>query len=137
MALKKLMGTNFRIFEGSSVVTGETNCQVTIQGNMEDESNKDTASVYNKETMVSKQWSAQTETNDVSLESLRAYITAFNSDTKQIIGWDETSGAGNATAEEADLARSGSAIMNDFNLSANNRQTARLTIQYQGSGALA
>ena len=137
MALKKLKGQNFRIFEGSSVIAGETSCQVTIQGNMQDESNKDTASSYAKESMMTKQWSAQTESNDVTLARLRAVIIAFNSDSKLTVGWDETSGAGNDTAENANLARSGQAIMNDLSLTANNRETARLTIQYQGSGALA
>ena len=137
MALKKLKGQNFRIFEGTTVIAGETSCQVTIQGNMQDESNKDTASSYAKESMMTKQWSAQTETNDVTLASLRAAIVHFNSDDKLTIGWDETTGSGNSEAVNADLARSGQAIMNDLSLSANNRETARLTIQYQGSGALA
>lgn len=137
MALQKLKGQNFRIFEGSSVIVGETSCQVTIQGNMQDESNKDTASSYAKESMTTKQWSAQTESNDVTLARLRAAIIAFNSDNKLTVGWDETTGAGNDTAANANLARSGQAIMNDLSLTANNRETARLTIQYQGSGALA
>lgn len=137
MALKKLKGQNFRIFEGTTVIAGETSCQVTIQGNMQDETNKDTVSSYAKESMMTKQWSAQTESNDVTLASLRAAINAFNSDNKLTIGWDETTGAGNAEAANADLARSGQAILNDLSLTANNRETARLTLQYQGSGALA
>ena len=137
MALKKLRGNNFRIFEGTAVVIGETSCQVTIQGNMQDESNKDTASSYAKESMTSKQWSAQTESNDVSLSSLRAAITAFNSDNKLTVGWDETTGTDNDEAANADLARSGQAIMTDLNLVANNREISRLTLQYQGSGPLA
>ena len=134
--IKKIMGQNFRVFDAGTVVQGETSCQVTIQGNMEDESNKDTASGYTKEAMTSKQWSAQTESNDVTLASLRAYITAFNSDTKRTIGWDVTTGDNNATAANASLARSGQAILNDFSLQANNRQLCRLTLQFQGSGQL-
>lgn len=137
MALRKLMGQNFRVFEGTAVVIGETSCQVTIQGNMEDESNKDTVSSYNKESMVTKQWSAQTESNDITLQRLRGYINAFNSDNKLNVGWDETNGTGNADASNADFARSGQAILNDLNISANNRQVVRLTMQYQGSGPLA
>jgi len=137
MALHKLKGQNFRIFEGTAVIAGETSCQVTIQGNMQDESNKDTASSYAKESVMTKQWSVQCETNDVTLARMRAAITAFNSDNKLTIGWDETTGSGNAEAANADLARSGEAILNDLSLTANNRETARLTLQYQGSGALA
>ena len=140
MALKKLMGQNFRIFEkqGSAMVAvaGETTCQVTIQGNTEDESNKDTVSSYAKDSIVSKQWSVQTETNEVTLAALRAYIAAFNSDDLKTVGWDQTAGANNAVAQNADLARSGKAILNDLSLSANNRSTCTLSIQYQGSGAL-
>ena len=135
------MGQHFRVFEkvGSTMtaVAGETNCQITIQGNTEDESNKDTVSSYAKESIVSKSWSVQTDTNDVTLAGLRAYITAFNSDDLKTVGWDQAAGANNSVAQNADLARSGKAHITDVSLQANNRTTCQLTIQFTGSGALA
>ena len=131
------MGQNFRAFIGGSVVTQATNCQVTIQGNVEDGSTKDSVSGYNEETMTSKQWSVQVDNVDASLQSLRALITRFNFDAKTTVGWDQTAGAQNRVAQHASFARSGSAILNDLSIQASNRQIIQVSCQYQGSGALA
>lgn len=138
MAVKKIMGQNFRAFVGSTpaAVPEATNCQVTISGNMEDSSTKDSENSWTEEQMVSKQWSVSVDDVDASLASLRALITRFNSDDKVTIGWDQTDGAQNRVAQNADFARSGSAILNDLSISANNRTTIQVTCQYQGSGAL-
>lgn len=137
MALNKVMGQNFRAFVAGAAVTEATNCQVTVQGNVEDGSTKDTTGGWNEEQMTSKQWSVQVDSYDASLATLRALITRFNSDSKTTVGWDQTSGAQNRVAQNADFARSGQAILNDLSIQANNRQTIQVTCQYQGSGALA
>jgi hypothetical protein len=138
MAVKKIMGQNFRAFVGSTpaAVPEATNCQVTISGNMEDSSTKDSDNSWTEEQMVSKQWSVSVDDVDASLASLRALITRFNSDDKVTVGWDQTDGAQNRVAQNADFARSGSAILNDLSISASNRTTIQVTCQYQGSGAL-
>ena len=137
MALTKVMGQNFRVFVGGSAVPEATNCQVTIQGNLEDASTKDSEDGWNEEQMTSKQWSVQVDDVDASLATLRALITRFNSDSKTTVGWDQTAGAQNREAQNAAFARSGQAILNDLSIQANNRQTIQVTCQYQGSGALA
>lgn len=137
MALTKLMGQNFRVFVGGSVVTEATNCNVTIQGNMEDGSTKDTDNAWAMETMSSKQWQAQVDSYDASLANMRALITQFNSDTKVSVGFDETEDEGNATAAQAAFAKSGQAILNDLTIQADNRTNINISAQYQGSGALA
>ena len=137
MALTKIMGQNFRVFIGGSAVPEATNCQVTIQGNVEDASTKDSVGGWNEEMMTSKQWSAQVDNIDASLSNLRALITRFNSDAKTTVGWDQTDGAQNRVAQHASFARSGQAILNDLSIQAGNRQTIQVSCQYQGSGALA
>ena len=137
MALTKIMGQNFRVFIGGSAVPEATNCQVTIQGNVEDASTKDSVGGWNEEQMTSKQWSAQVDNIDASLSNLRALITRFNSDTKTTVGWDQTAGAQNRVAQQAAFARSGQAILNDLSIQAGNRQIIQVSCQYQGSGALA
>ena len=137
MALTKIMGQNFRVFVGGSAVPEATNCQVTIQGNLEDATTKDSTGGWNEEQMTSKQWSVQVDDVDASLATLRALITRFNSDSKTTVGWDQTAGAQNREAQNAAFARSGQAILNDLSINANNRATLQVTCQYQGSGALA
>lgn len=138
MAVKKIMGQNFRAFAGSTpaAVPEATNCQVTISGNMEDSSTKDSENSWTEEQMVSKQWSVSVDDVDASLASLRALITRFNSDDKVTVGWDQTAGTQNRVAQNAEFARSGSAILNDLSISANNRTTIQVSCQYQGSGEL-
>ena len=137
MALSKIMGQNFRVFVAGAAVHEATNCSITIQGNMDDESTKDSTGGWNEEEMTSKQWSVQVDNVDASLASLRALITRFNSDSKTTVGWDQTAGAQNREAQNADFARSGQAILNDLTIQADNRTTIQVSCQYQGSGALA
>ena len=137
MALNKVMGQNFRAFIAGSAVPEATNCQVTVQGNVEDGSTKDSTGGWNEEQMTSKQWSVQVDNVDSSLASLRALITRFNSDEKTTVGWDQTSGAQNRVAQNAAFARSGQAILNDLSIQAGNRQIIQVSCQYQGSGQLA
>ena len=137
MALTKVMGQNFRVFVGSAAVPEATNCQVTIQGNLEDATTKDSTGGWNEEQMTSKQWSVQVDDVDASLATLRVLITRFNSDLKTTVGWDQTAGSQNREAQNAAFARSGQAILNDLSINANNRTTIQVTCQYQGSGALA
>ena len=131
------MGQNFRAFVGDSAVPEATNCQVTIQGNLEDATTKDSTGGWNEEQMTSKQWSVQVDDVDASLATLRALVTRFNSDSKTTVGWDQTAGAQNREAQNAAFARSGQAILNDLSINANNRTTIQVTCQYQGSGPLA
>ena len=137
MALNRIMGQNFRVFIGGSAVPEATNCQITIQGNMEDASTKDSTGGWNEEEMTSKQWSVQVDNVDASLSNLRALIARFNSDSKTTVGWDQAAGAQNREAQNADFARSGQAILNDLTIQADNRTTIQVSCQYQGSGALA
>ena len=132
------MGQNFRAFVGSTpaAVPEATNCQVTISGNMEDSSTKDSENSWTEEQMVSKQWSVSVDDVDASLASLRALITRFNSDDKVTVGWDQTAGSQNRVAQNAGFARSGYAILQDLSIQANNRSTISITCQYQGAGAL-
>ena len=139
MAITKLMGEHFRIFTGGSAgqtINEETTCTVTIQGNVENATNKDVVGSWSMEQMTSKQWNIQVEDQDASLASLRALITAFNSDNKLAVGWDESGGSANKTAQLAAFARSGHAILSDLTITANNRQTITVSQQLLGSGAI-
>ena len=131
------MGQNFRVFVAGAAVPEATNCSITLQGNMDDASTKDSTGGWNEEEMTSKQWSVQVDNVDASLASLRALITRFNSDSKTTVGWDQTAGAQNREAQNADFARSGQAILNDLTIQADNRTTIQVSCQSQGSGALA
>ena len=140
MALKKLMGQNFRAFVGGVAVNEATNCQVTLQGNMEDGSTKDNEGAWNMETMTSKQWSVQVDNVDASLSNLRTLIRRFNASGTTTVGWSETNPSSqhhdNRDVVTSYINKSGSAILNDLSIQAGNRQTIQVSCQYQGSGPL-
>jgi hypothetical protein len=137
MALTKIMGQHFRVFVAGAAVPEATNCSVTISGNMEDGTTKDTVGSYTEEQMTAKDWNVSVDNIDASLANLRALITRFNSDSKVTVGWDQTAGTQNRVAQNAPFAKSGQAILNDLSIQANNRTNIQVTCQYQGSGALA
>ena len=137
MALTKIMGQHFRVFVGGTAVPEAVNCSVTINGNMEDSTTKDTVGSYTEEQMTAKDWNVSVDNIDASLANLRALITRFNSDDKVTVGWDQTAGTQNRVAQNAPFAKSGQAILNDLSIQANNRTNIQVTCQYQGSGALA
>ena len=139
MALQKIKGQNFRVFVNSAAVAGATNCSIQLNGNMEDNSTKDTESDYTSESMTSKSWQAQVDSYDATVASIKALLTRFNAGTAVSVGFDQTettAGTQNRTAANADFARSGQALLTDLSIQANNRATVTISTTYQGTGAL-
>ena len=143
MALTKIKGQNFRAFVGglaaANAMVEETNCQVQITGNMEDASTKDTINAWTTEQMTSKQWQVSVDQLEATATRLKAIITQFNSDSTVTVGFDQTTAgtAQNRTPSNAAFARSGQAHLTDVSISAPNRQNITVSLQYQGTGALA
>lgn len=134
--MSKIKGQNFRLLVGGGVVPEATNCSITITGNAEDTSTKDTEGFYSKDTVVSTSWQAQVDSYDAEPSSLQALVTTFNAGQPVPVGWDQTSGTGNATAASANFSRSGNALLNDLVFTFNDRQTCSVSSQYQGTGPL-
>jgi hypothetical protein len=124
--MSKIKGQDFRT--SCALVADESNCTVTVQGNTEDVTTKnDTAGLYAKDTVVSKQWSVQTDTYQAEVSQLRAIITAFNAAAALGVGW---------TVTGSNLSRGGQALLNDFTMQFDDRQTVQCQLQFQGTGAL-
>ena len=115
------------------------NCSVSLTGNMEDNSTKDTESDYTSEQMVSKSWQIQVDSYDATAASIKALLTQFNAGSAASVGFDKTettAGSMNRTAANADFARSGSALLTDLSIQANNRAVINISTTYTGTGAL-
>lgn len=154
MALKKLMGQNFRAFVGgtagsqtnANAVVEETSCSVQITGNLEDSSSKDTEGSYTEQQTMSRQWQVQVDSypdssngNTSLVGQLRALINMFNSDNAVAVGFDQTTttaGGQNRTPDNADFARSGQAHLTDLSIAAPNRGNITISQTFQGTGAL-
>ena len=134
--MSKIKGQNFRLLKDGSVFPEATNCSITLQGNTEDTSTKDTEGMFNKEDVVSNQWSAQVDTIQSETAQLRSIISLFVAAQPIPIGWDQTAGSGNATPQEAPYARQGQALLNDFTMNFNDRETVNVSLSFQGTGGL-
>ena len=134
----KIKGQNFRLLEGSPLVAfpDATNCSITLTGNTEDTSTKDTEGLYSQNTVVSTQWSAQVDTYQGEAGELRAIINLFNAGQPIPVGWDQTGGDMNRVAQNANFKRSGQALLNDFTMQFDDRATVNVSLQFQGTGAL-
>lgn len=134
----KIKGQNFRLLDGSPLAAfpDATNCSITLTGNTEDTSTKDVEGLFSQNTVVSTQWSAQVDTYQGEAGELRAIINLFNAGQPIPVGWDQTGGDMNRVAQNANFKRSGNALLNDFNMTFNDRETVAVSLQFQGTGGL-
>lgn len=132
----KIKGQHFRILQAGAAIPEATNCSITLQGNAESTSTKDAEGLYSQETIVSKQWSAQVDTYQSETSALQGIITLFNAAAPVAVGWDQTAGAQNRVAQNANFKRSGNALLNDFTMTFNDRETVSVSLQFQGTGPI-
>lgn len=135
-----LKGQNLRIYtyEGGDeyrVVAMSTNCTITLTGNSENASHKDIVGMAAVPTIVSKGWSVQVESLDVT--DVASMLSAIKSFTPFTLRWDESSTTDNQTEVGAAFARTGQAYLNDVVFSWNDRENSTKQLQFTGSGPLA
>lgn len=134
--MSKIKGQNFRLLQAGAAIPEATNCSITMQGNTESTSTKDTEGLYSQDTVVSTQWSAQVDTYQSEVSALKAIITLFNAAQPVAVCWDQTAGSMNRVAQNANFKRSGQALLNDFTMTFNDRETVAVSLQWQGTGNL-
>ena len=141
--MSKVKGQNFRVFTGgmaaANAVPEATNCSITLTGNTEDTSTKDTEGLFTQETVISQSWQVQVDSFQSSVAELQAIITQFIGAQSQTVGWDQTTGATgtqNRTPASAPFKRSGAALLTDVTFAFNDRTTVNTSLQFQGTGAL-
>lgn len=134
--MSKIKGQHFRLLQDGVAFPEASNCSITIQGNQEDTSTKDTEGLYTENDVITTSWNCQVDTYQSEATPLRAVITTFNQAQPVEIGWDQTAGAMNRVAQNANFARSGNALLNDFTMTFNDRERVQLSLQFQGTGAL-
>lgn len=136
--MSKIKGQHFRLLSGSPLVAfpEATNASITLTGNSEDTTTKDTEGLYSQNTVVSTAWNAQVDTYQGAASQLRAIITMFNAAEPIPVGWDQTAGSMNRERQNANFARGGNALLNDFNMVFNDRETVQTSLQFQGTGQL-
>ena len=110
-----------------------TGCTVTLTGNTEDASHKDITGMASAPTIVSKAWTVQVDSLDVTNAAL--FLAAI-AGTPITLMWDETSTTDNQTIAGEAFARTGQAYINDVTLNFNNRENSAKSVQFTGTGEL-
>lgn len=127
----------------SKCIAYAKSCQIHISTQTEDSSTKDDANDWSKIDVVGKSWDVQTESlvtlsdNGSNGELPLDLLNLILNSTQVTLTFDQTSGTNNRTAQSSAIAMSGSAYLTDFNISAANRQSASVSCQFTGDGALA
>lgn len=92
--------------------------------------------MFTEETITSTQWSAQVDTYQSDTTALRSIISTFIAAQAVPVGWDQTAGAQNRVKQNANFKRNGNALLNDFTMNFNDRETVAVSLQFQGTGGL-
>lgn len=137
--MSKIQGQNFRLFVQNAAVPESTNCSITINGNAEDTSTKDSEGMYAQESLLTRSWQATVESYKVDVAAIQSLIETFNAAQPVAVGWDQTlatAGTMNRNHANANFKRNGQAILNDLTFTFNDRATCTVSSQYQGTGGL-
>ena len=135
-----LKGQNLRIFIKEAtpvpvhVVAMATKCTITLTGNSEDASHKGITGMASAPTIVSKGWSIQVDSLNVT--DAASMISVIKAGQPFTVAFDETSGADNQTPTDAAYARIGQAFLSDVTFNFNNRENATKGITLTGTGPL-
>lgn len=125
MATTKIKGYNLTM---SGINIGkEVSCSATLTNNLEEAEYKDSQSPMNPEqVVVSKTWSMQKDITELkTLADLRALVSAALSNSTITV----------AMTTGSDLL-SGNAFVSNLSIQAQNRQSTKATIQFQGTAAI-
>lgn len=134
-----LKGQNLRILTigdqgANQVIAMATSCTITLTGNTDEAQTKDDVGMASKPEVISKGWSVQVESLDVT--DVGAMLTAIKSMTKFLLCWDEVSTTDNQTAEANTFSRTGEAYLADATFQFDNRTNSTKSVQFQGTSAL-
>ena len=133
-----LKGQNIRIMlqKGTKfqVVGMSTNATITLTGNSEEASTKDSVGLSSKPVITSKSWSVQVESLDVT--DTAAVLVAIKDMQPFTLIWDETATTNNQAAQAAAYSRKGQAYLNDVTFSWNDRETSTKQLQFSGTSPL-
>jgi predicted secreted protein len=111
-----------------------TNCTINLTANTEESSTKSDLDRLSKPEVVSKSWTVQVESIDVS--DVNAMYQKLRYGTPFTLVWDETSPSGGGYAMGAAFARKGDALLTDATFTFNDRENSTKNLTFTGQGPL-
>ena len=119
-----------------------TSCTFHIAAQMEDSSTKDSTGDWQEQEVTGLSWDASTESlvtltdNGSNGELPQDLLSLIINKTLVTLSFDQTAGTNNRTGQNSAIKRSGSAYVNDVQITAQNRQNSTVSVKFIGTGAL-
>ena len=138
-----IKGQNLRVMVGGKCVAMATSCQFHVSAQLEDSSTKDSVGDFQEQEVTGLSWDAQTESlvtledNGTNGELPQDLLSLMINKTQVTLTFDQTAGANNRVGQNSVIKKSGNAWISDIQITAANRQNSTMTVQFQGTGALA
>lgn len=133
-----LKGQNLRVLtkDGSdaTVIGMSTNCTITLTNNTDNGNTKDDVGMASLPITVSKSWSVQVDSLDVS--DAAAMLTAIKGMSDFVLVWDEVSTTDNMSTLSSTFQRVGHAYLTDLTLTFNDRENSAKNVQFTGVGEI-
>ena len=137
-----IKGQNLRVMVGGKCIAMATSCQFHVAAQMEDSSTKDSTGDWQEQEVTGLSWDASTESlvtltdNGTNGELPQDLLSLIINKTLVTLTFDQTAGTNNRTGQNAAIKRSGSAYVNDVNITAQNRANSTISVKFIGTGAL-
>lgn len=137
-----IKGQNLRIMVGGKCIAMATNCTFHISAQLEDSSTKDSTGDWQEQEVTGLSWDASTDSlvtladNGTNGELPADIFSLILNKTLVTLTFDQTAGTNNRTGQNATIKRSGTAYVNDVQVTAQNRQNSTLSVKFSGTGPL-
>lgn len=140
--MSTIKGQNLRVMVGGKCIAMATSCQFHVAAEMQDSSTKDSTGDWQEQEVVGLSWDASTESlvtltdNGTNGELPTDILSLILNKTLVTLTFDQTAGTNNRTGQNSAIKRSGSAYVQDVNISAANRTNSTLSVKFVGNGPL-
>jgi len=127
---------------GGKCIAMATNCTFHISAQLEDSSTKDSTGDWQEQEVTGLSWDAQCDAlvtltdNGTNGELATDLMSLMIAKTLVTLTFDQTAGTNNRTGQNSAIKRTGTAYINDIQITAQNRANSTFSVQLTGTGAL-
>lgn len=119
-----------------------TNSVFHVSATLESSSTKDSVGDFEEQEVTGLSWDASCDAlvtltdNGTNGELVTDLISLMINKTLVTLTFDQTAGTNNRTGQNAAIKRTGTAYINDVQVTAQNRANSTFTVQFAGTGPL-
>ena len=137
-----IKGQNLRVMVGGKCIAMSTNSVFHVSATLESSSTKDSVGDFEEQEVTGLSWDASCDAlvtltdNGANGELVTDLISLMINKTLVTLTFDQTAGTNNRTGQNAAIKRTGTAYINDVQVTAANRANSTFTVQFAGTGPL-